>query len=225
MNAFSQQAGVLYLERDKFYFYGSGVQTILKSIFPQEAVKDTEVLNKDFLVKNTQSFIEFNKIRPSRVVFVLSDEIIFQKIFPEGSKDKSQEEIFLQSVPYEHTSLVRVKKSDKTVVMATNTDLFLQIKRAFEKKDFTVSEILPVSVFENIIIDPAGGLTVETAQYIQSKLESLKEFTFVKAAEKPKNTQLNLKISSPAGNRRAIMLFMVFIVLLGILFFMMLRGR
>lgn len=167
--------GIIFLQKDKFDFYSPGLIKIIEFRFVPEIIRDQEIINAELLENLIKIFVDNNKIIPSELVIVLSDNASFIKDFvsppsaptlPVGvspsaqpqvvnneSSEKVQEDIkaFIDHVPFENVLSRNFPMQNGTKVLAVNKDFYVAIKNAFEKVGFKVSAVYPGVVFSNNI--------------------------------------------------------------------------
>ncbi len=164
--------GIIFLQKDKFDFYSPGQVKIVEFRFVPEIIRDLEIINAELLENLIKIFVDSNKIVPSELIIVLSDNASFIKdfvaapSFPPPSagnnaaqsqtvnneiSDKHQEEIrsFIDHVPFENVLSRNFPMQNGTKVLAVNKDFYMAIKSAFEKVGFRVSAVYPGVVFSN----------------------------------------------------------------------------
>ncbi len=220
--AFSKKSvGVIYLERNSLYFYGANIANIIKFEFPPQAVRDLDVVNKDLLSKQIGLFIDTNKIHPSRVMIILSPNIVFEKVFPLMEENKLEIEIqkYLDNIPFENVITKKYVVDKTTKIIVVNKLLYEIVKNAFEQKSFMVEAIAP---FSSLKINPQAknNFSAETAKLIINKFDSLKQDGMSINQENPTQTNqklLNNKFLKDPKNKRGLILIFIFVLLVIVL--------
>jgi hypothetical protein len=136
---------LLYLTRSGFKFFSKNFPKGVALALPHNAVNDLEVVSQDKLKEQIEAFIVENKISPSSAAILLSEEIIFTK---NVSLDKKKEDLevkeFLDEVPFDSKELTyQIKPGIKnSLVVATNSHLFLALKDVLESKGWRVELVV-----------------------------------------------------------------------------------
>lgn len=171
-----KKKGVILLDRNKFDYYGDNLPNILRYNFSLEIARDLEIINKEQLNIQIKSFIETNKISPSIITIVLSRDICFEKDLTDPQKPEEGTEVqnFLDSIPFENTS-VKLQKLEKGYkVIVANKDFYEAIKTAFEKLGFVVNSVVPGFILEKEI-GSKKDLDPELSRYLINKSELIKK--------------------------------------------------
>lgn len=168
--------GIVFLQKDKFDLYSPNLTKIIEFRFVPEIVRDLEVVNPDLLGNLIKLFVENNKVAPSEMIIVLSDNACFVKDFvlpprpgapqkpndsnpptpisPDAeaiSKQRQDIEAFIDHVPFENVTSREFPTGNGTKVLAVNGDFFEVIKLAFENVGFKVKAVYPGLLFANNI--------------------------------------------------------------------------
>lgn len=171
------QTGVLFLDKTRFDIYLPDKKQIIPFEFKSEIIKDSEVLDHELLYNQLKPFIETNKFTASSLIIVLSKNVLFEKDFIKGQETDEQQQIlaqqFLDNVPFESVGSKTVHLEKGFKVIAANADLYESIMGIFEQSGFTVSALLPVSLFGGNI----ESLNANTVKVLLQKADSLKRYT------------------------------------------------
>lgn len=169
--------GVFYLYRNGFDYYSTEKTQVLHQAYPDTVVQDLEVLNKEEFQKFLSTFIATNKLVASRVLIVLSEDILFRKeiiIDPAKPLDVTQEtNQFITNIPFEHVGSKKIQHEKKTIVVATNRDLYVCIQSGLEKNGWSTAAVIASAVFEKDI-KLAQQMTVDQGKFFVSKIEAVK---------------------------------------------------
>ena len=169
-------SGIVFLHKDKFDLYSPNLTKIIEFRFVPEIVRDLEVVNGDLLGNLIKLFVESNKVAPSELIIVLSDDACFVKDFvlppssvaPQmptspnqptpilfdaetASKQRQDIEAFVDHVPFENVASREFPTGNGTKVLAVNKDFFEVVKLSFEKVGFKVRAVYPGILFANNI--------------------------------------------------------------------------
>ncbi len=184
---------ILFLDRSGFSVFQDTASNIARFNFTPDIVANLDVVNKEQFSNLITTFIQINKIIPSSLGLVLSDNIVYEKdlvdilqkspvpIEPSGLEvqaniDKEhKEEIqnFLEDIPFEEV-LAKVIKTDKVSrIVAVNKDLVMTIADVFVNKGSTIEAIIP-SFMYGPNVNFAAGLTQNNIQAILGESEILR---------------------------------------------------
>lgn len=199
--------GIIFLQKDKFDFYSTGLTKIIEFRFIPEIVRDLEIVNSNLLENLIKLFVSNNKIVPMELIIVLADNACFIKDFVpptaasgpqqqnvnqsapitpqnnEASK-KMQEDIdfFIEHVPFENVQSRNFPVGNGTKVLAVNRDFYEAIRKAFEKMGFGVREVYPGMVFENNI-GAKPAMDIITANAILQQVYNVKGNNLLKESK------------------------------------------
>lgn len=148
----SKLAGILYLGRFQAVYYLPERNQVFTQVFPNDIVRDLEVVKKDSLNNIIKEFVAKNQLDPRYISILIADEIIFSKNFSSlGQKVKEDEiESFVESIPFEEQSVVKIPNESGTLVAVANKDYFLSFKKSFEIIGFKCEYVLPAFLFSKI---------------------------------------------------------------------------
>lgn len=225
-----KQLAILYLDKNGFYFYETGLDSVLSLAFMQSSVRDMDVVNGASIMTQVKTFIDQNKIAPATIAMILSPNISFEKDIVGLTPDAQGEEVkkFIDTIPFESV-LSKEYPLDKGVkVIGCNEDLYSELKISFEKSAFSIDSVIP---YQLLASDQAllQNLTAENASQLLRRIDHLKQFTLL-TLEKEKvqiNQNLNAKTNQkPKTNKpRLYAMAITFIVLFAILGFMLLKMK
>lgn len=173
---FSQKkAGIIVLERNSLYFYGSNIlNTVLRLDFPPEIARDLEIFDKQKISDYVKSFILNNRISSANLLLILSQSVIFEKILPPMEQDKLEIEMqkFLDNVPFENI-ISRNFSIDKNYrIIATNKTFVDIVKAVFETKGFVFESTLPYFFVKQ---NSNSGIDLQSAKNVLNNFDSLKQ--------------------------------------------------
>ncbi|MBI2613770.1 MAG: hypothetical protein HYW62_03280 [Candidatus Levybacteria bacterium] len=184
---------ILFLDRNGFSIFQDTLSNVARFNFTPDIVANLDVVNKEQFGRLIATFIQINKIVPSSLSLVLSDNIIYEKDMVDivekqtppvqtvsleapGNIDKEHKEeiqAFLEDVPFEEV-LAKVIKTDKlNRIAAVNKDLVMTIADVFVNKGSTIEAVIP-SFMYGTNINFAAGLTQNNIQIILEGSEVLR---------------------------------------------------
>jgi hypothetical protein len=192
---------ILFIDRFGFGIYQDSIASIPKFNFTQDLVSNLDVIDKDKLTELISTFIQVNKIVPSSLAAILSDDIIYIKdlagpiqkpapgqtvVKPDLINDKEHEndvKNFLEDVPFEDVLAKVIKTGTINRIVAVNKDLVMGIIDVFINKGSTLEAVVPAFMYgQNVNF--TSGLTSENAKSILGNLETLKSGNLLTDPEK-----------------------------------------
>lgn len=219
---------ILFLDRSGFSIFQDTLPNIAKFTFTSDIVVNLDVVNKEQFSNLIATFIQINKILPSSLALVLSDNIIYEKDLPlglevPGNIDKEHKEgiqEFLEDIPFEEV-LAKVIKTDKSSrIVAVNKDLVMTIADVFANKGSTIEAIIP-SFMYGPNVNFAAGLTQNNIQVILEESEILRTGNLLTDQQRitsPQSLEIEQKEKEKKPqNVRQYLLVGVFVTLLVIL--------
>lgn len=187
MDFAKKQPGFMYLDKNGFYFFESGLTTVLSLAFSTASVRDMDVVNHASLIGQVQDFIGQYKLPPADFPIIFSPNITFEKDIVGQSQENTRIEIekFTDTIPFENV-LFRQYPVDKGVkVIACNDDMYREIKAGFEKAGSNVTGVVPYQMLgqdQELI----KNLTIDSAIELVKKIDRLKNLSMIVATkEKP----------------------------------------
>ncbi len=219
MAASSNNIAIIYIDKSRFDYYSLGSPTALSLIFPLDTVKDLEIINPPSLNTQIKSFMDQNKITPTPLIIILSENIIFSEDFPQGQVEQQKTEIqkFLDTIPFEKVNSKVFKLEKGTKVVATNQEYYDTIQKAFEKLGSITLAVIPALVLGNI--NTQNGLDTPTLQSIIEKFELFKQYSLlIPQNSSGKNQEGKTSSLLSPKNLRLTILLALFLILILILF-------
>ncbi len=181
----TKKKGVIFIEKNAFYYFDETRTNVLQYAFPPNLVQDLEIFDKEALETQIKTFIDTNKIFPANLMLVISDSIIFEKMVPLTDNSKKDQEVqnFLENIPFENI-IYKVYDQDKGYkIIAFNKEIFTSLKSAFETPGFTVSGVIPNFILGNM--GSSGTLQINTVKFVLSKFDMLQKESLVIEPVKP----------------------------------------
>ena len=140
----SKNPALIFLDQNALFYWQAGLKTPVHMSFPKSAVHDLEVVDESSLAKSLQEFTNAHKILPTRLLIILSANVIFSKIIKSG--EPSEEVIkqnFLDTVPFENVGSRLYPRSSDFILIAANKKFYETITAVFENLAFRVEAIIP----------------------------------------------------------------------------------
>jgi len=236
MSPQANNLGFLYIDQNGMLLYTTTTPAVITFPFPQDIVRDLEIINKDLLQKEMIKIIKDNALQPSRYIFALSGNLLFEKPFQDSKTPESQKEIqsFLDNIPFEHTSTIIFENAESKLI-ATNKDIYQTFSRIFEQQGSTVEYILPAYVL-GVDVNQALAMTQPLLSDLHRRAPSLRQYSFFTDVVRPphKNPDQEKKDGkktdteeSKLSKKRSVILagvFLLLLLMLGIVAFFSLRS-
>lgn len=169
---------IIFIHKDRFEYYDEAQSKIFQFQFQPNVISDLEIINEDELNLEIKSFVQSNKLAPSNIFFVISDSIIFEKSFSNGSDKNTKIQNYLENIPFEHVSFKVVDTAKEYIVMAMNTELYTRLKNSFETLAFTALNIIPQSALGDSYRS-RQSLDSDIIKYILNHIDSLQKQGFI----------------------------------------------
>lgn len=226
MDFSNKKQALLYLDRNGFYFYESGLSNVLSLGFAETSVKNLDVVDEKSLDNQIQTFSTQAKLAPSNISIILSPNLIFEKdiLILEPTQQKEEADKFINTVPFTNVASATYPISNGVKVIGVNEDLFLAVKNSFEKLGCVASLVLPYHALGPDIA-LLNNFTVGNVSQLMKKLDRLRPFNMLqlKIVEQPKDSIATSPNQSPKSNKRAILMGGFLFVLIVVLVFMLLN--
>lgn len=169
---------VLYLKRQLLQIYkedGSGY--VLK--IPLQIINNLEIIDSSGLDKLISNFAISLNLRNEKAVLILSDEVLFRKIFQGNSFNEIGEKTFLNELPFDPLKISKkqIPIDNQILTIATNKELCLSVKKAFEKSGINILRIIPLSI--NLCEIPVENLTPPQVKLVINSIDMFKPLDFL----------------------------------------------
>lgn len=139
--------------------------------FSATMVNDLEVVGIEDLTTAVKNFIDQKKVKPSPVVFILSDSVYFEKIFSGPTPPSPADiEAFTETVPFSAPSSKLFFSANTYRLVVINRDLYEKLKSVFECFGFTVTAVIPAF---SLTTQPLTDLTSQICLAAYKKLDQL----------------------------------------------------
>lgn len=183
----SPQSGVgfLYLDQNGFLLYTSTTPAVVQFAFPQDIIRDLEIINRDLLQAELTKFFKVNSLQPARYIFALSPNLLFEKPFSDSKSSQTEKEIeqFLDNMPFEHTATIIFENAESKLI-ATNKDLYQTIVKIFGQFGCVVEYILPSYVL-GIDVNQALVMNPQMLSDMYHRAASLRQYSFLTDTAQP----------------------------------------
>ena len=181
---------ILFIDRNGFGVYQDVLTNIPRFNFTPDLVTNLDVINKEQFSGLIATFIQINKIVPSSLGVILSDDVICvkdltipaQKPVPnqnpkadstDDKEHRDEVQSFLENVPFEEILAKVIKTGTVNRIVAVNKNLVMAIIDAFTSKGSVVEAITPSFMYGQAI-NFTAGLTSDNVRAIFGNLEPLR---------------------------------------------------
>ncbi len=205
----------LYIDANRGIFFGDDLQEAKEIAFPDDIVRDLDLVNKEKLDAYLQAILQTYQIIPSQLTIILADAITFDKDVTELPPERRDEEIkkYLDIVPFQDICSRVYTIEKKAHLVAANNSLIEKIRLFFQKQQFIVTAVVPYSILQEVF--PALQTDVDLS-FILSKIDSFKQYSIITEQSIVHPTSANGQVTHK-GNKRLFLLVGVFGILIAIL--------
>lgn len=225
-----KQSALLYLDKNGFYFYEAGLESVISLAFLPSSVRDMDVINGASIMAQIKTFIEQYKIAPATIAMILSPNISFEKDIIGLTSDAQAEEVkkFIDTIPFESVLSKQYPIEKGVKVIGCNEDIYSELKVGFEKSAFSVDMVIPYQLLasDQVLIQ---NLTAENASQLLKRIDHLKQFTLLTQERERVQSSPNPNVKTnekPKTNKtRLYAMAATFIILFAILGFMLLNMK
>lgn len=170
---------ILFLDRSGFSMFQDTLPNIVKFNFTPDIVANLDVVNKEQFSNLIAAFIQINKIVPSSLAVILSDNIVYVKDLVQSQPNPEQEhkeeiQSFLENVPFEEVLAKVIKTGETNRIVVVNRDLIMAIADVFADKGSVMEAVIPSFIFgskANFTL----GLNQDNLQTVLKEAEIIKE--------------------------------------------------
>lgn len=241
MESAKKETGIIFVDKNFFYFYSSNHPDIISFTFEGDVVKDFDLISREKLSEQIKLFLDQNKIFPINLVLIFSENASFNKdlvlenenleVLGSAQKDiqkeKNEDEIqkFIDNVPLENTC-VKIFNFDKaTRITVVNKDFLETIKDIFEKNGFKIIFAIPAFSLIRLGIQPNIGFSQDTAKVVIQKSDSIKQDDMLDEEKKEEVKTKSAFDKKKPLNKKEILLIIIFILLFIVFVILLIRTR
>jgi len=141
---------LIYLTRSGLYLYSKGVSKPVIFTFETDTVENLEVKNEDSLKEQIKSFLNKNKIKPTSAVILLSEELLFYKVFSSHNDYEKNHQQFLDEVPFDSQKITETTYDidNKFITVVTNFEYYTVVGSALESIGWKIVHVIPEILFD-----------------------------------------------------------------------------
>lgn len=176
---------LILLKKDRLQLYfGKNSKEL---VYPPNLVQNLEVLDVPGFEKSISQFLTQIGLKKEKVLVVLSDEIVFQKTIPVISGEQMEKMIqdFLSSIPFnaQKVSFKKIASESELIIFSVNKDFYRSVQTVLENMGFTLSAVVPISVFKERLTIEDEVLNPSLVGKILSKKDLIKAADFLSDAQ------------------------------------------
>ncbi len=228
------EKALIFITRQGLQYIGGSSKNILSLAFDPKIVLDLDVIDEVALEVQVANFISQNKLVPVPVMFLFAENASFYQDIKEEDTPKVKliKEDFVNSVPFE-TLLTKVYKMRiGAKIVSINEGLYRVIASSFETKGFLSLGVIPA-----LIVGGKAALATSLdplfARQTLASLDTMREFSFL--TNEVRSDSENPDSNVLAGTKKPtieksfritpkfIALGIVFLILIGVLVFMIVK--
>lgn len=228
----TKNRALIFIHKDKFEYYDQVQSKIFQFVFQPTVFQDLELVDSEQLNLQLKTFITTNKLAPASILFIISDAIIFEKVFvltPATNKDLEIQK-FLENIPFEHVSYKVINSEKNYKVLAINKELYSSLQFSFESLAFKSLGVIPQSSLGDIY-KTTQNLNTDVIKNVMTRFDILQKETFIQEEAKQitqtseeQNFTDPVNLAKPAKRYRLPVLISVFVLLIGVLSFVVYKN-
>lgn len=141
---------LIFIKKEKLEIFTGKIRDEL--IFPSSTISNLEVLNPPAFEKSINEFLIKFKLKKSKLVIVLSEDIYFQKELPKNLDEQTEVKVseFLNTVPFEPAKIgfKKIEKGDSIELIAANRSVFKIVQKVAVDLGALVLAVTPLTIFK-----------------------------------------------------------------------------
>jgi hypothetical protein len=181
---------IFYLEKNGGLLYLNKSADPIIVAFPKDTVRNLEVQNSDKLHEIISNTIAENKIKPSSVMLILGEGVVFEQNISESSNTSEDIQAFLDIVPFSSLISETFFIKNKLKAIAVSKELCEEIAAGWRKNDFEMLGIFPISAVRSMIPELK---TEFEPKYVFKQADMLKAYNLLTPS---KNQKVKLSSSN-----------------------------
>ncbi len=216
----SRKKAVTWLSQSGYYIYVDGMTSLLFFPFNQETVKYFDIIDDIKFTGLLDSFLKQNKVESVDSYFIIGQDAMNEGEFVKGNENAVTQ--FIDNIPYEQV-FSKITTNEKSIhVAGFNAAFYQALNSILEKNNSRVLSVFPYFLLSQTKIDSGN------APSILKKAESLKEGNMISAAGfEGENIEASSSENKPKQKEKSTLPFLipVFILLVGVLIFLLLKYK
>ena len=214
-----KQNGVIWFDKTGLSIYLEN-KPFLRLNFTPDVFSNLEIIDKIKLETLIRTFIKQNNLNYLSFILIITADILFEKdwLLPQTEVQKKEEIDFIESIPFENTITHSWVKDNKKKLIAANQDNINILSDIFKKDNGLLVGVFPYSLF-------GANIRNESVKEIWKNLNILKQDNLINVDSNlaPLKTVVNKQTKAISDKSLVPLLIVIFVVLIGLLVFLMLR--
>lgn len=214
-----KQNGVIWVDKTGLSVYLEN-KPFIRLNFTPDVFNNLEIINKVKLEILIRTFIKQNNLGYLSFILIITSDILFEKdwALPQTDIQLKEETDFIDNVPFENTVTHSWIKDNKKKIIATNQDFIFFLRETFEKDNGHLVAVFPYSLF-------GANVRNESVKEIWKKLNTLKQDNLIEINRNQPTIKPNDNNQQKSGKKSSSLplLIGVFVVLIAVLVFLMMR--
>lgn len=218
----SKPEAIIYLSRNGLQMLLPEDEQTYQLPFSPKTIVNLEVVDPQFITQQIQDFINEKQIKPQNIMIILSNDMLFSKKIAARTSEArdSMVQEFLGSIPLDPKLIVHKVFTFRgyRLAVATNQDIYMSVKSAFEGLKWRVLYIVPDVIYVRGSLSPQKIMDVLD----DKELLQLGNFLNLKTQKSVPGEQvkkLSLKFLIPGGAVALGFIIFVLLVLFGVIDF------
>ena len=208
-----------YVERNALTFFSTKGTDVPPITLTSEVIQDLRIVSEPALERIIKTWMEQNKILPTKVMLVLANSVTFSTDLsdPAATIDSPEVQAFLDLVPFKDVTHKVFRLENSVRATATNQHLIDPLIFVLEQLGFSVLCVAPAYA---INIDDQTPFSKELGKQLLDSIATLMKYNFISQQDlvdklrEPQpflSTKIDMKLIGMVG------LFLVLLAVLGIL--------
>ena len=216
---------VVFIDRNRLQFYGSGLSSVLALDIPTTVVQDLDVVNRDALYTLVNQWLKQNNLGSAQLFFILAPDTYFEKVLISKGENEQETEIlhFYDSVPFEELTTKVLTFENVKRALAINKEYLEAVRHAFLLQGHRVVAVVPALVLGTLCAK--RWLDTEMGSYVIKHADTLREYNVVDLEEQNQAvaTPVSAVPTTKTNPRLMVMVSMFGVLLLVLIFFIFTR--
>ena len=216
---------VVFVDRNRLQFYGSGLASILVLDIPATIVRDLDVVNRDALYTLVNQWLKQNNLGGRELLFILAPDTYVETPLTTKGESEQETEIlqFYDSVPFEELTTKVLTFENGKRAFAINKEYLEAIRHAFLLQGHRVVAAVPALALGTL--SAKRWLDAEMGSYVIKHADILREYNVIDFDEQNQATTAPISegATTKTNPRLTIMVSVFGVLLLVLIFFIFTR--
>lgn len=146
---------VLYLDRNSFKIFYSGLKDPIEVILPTSCLSDLEIKNPLECSERVKQAIIDAKIPSRQILIVLSPNVYFEKVFLAASDENFErdKQLFISSLPFAYVKYRVYRLGKEVKLIALNRELYETLISIFDSLEFPTLAVVPAGIYQQVNVN------------------------------------------------------------------------